>query len=156
MDIPRLLRFAPAPVRTRRDGWTPERQRRFVLNLARGMGVAEAVQRVGCSRQTVYALRDKPGAESFAAAWDAAIAFATHVRCAPRPIAQGGAGIETVLIPRHYRGRLVGFVQREDVSGAMRILAQLDRLAHRMDSRDACGADPAKTDKAGMIARANA
>lgn len=32
----------------------------------------------------------------------------------------------------HYRGRLIGFVQREDLAGAMRVLGRLDRLAERL------------------------
>lgn len=47
------------------------------------------------------------------------------------PVA-GIGGVETLLVPRHYRGRLIGFVQREDVAGAMRVLGQLDRLAERL------------------------
>jgi hypothetical protein len=35
-------------------------------------------------------------------------------------------------VPRYHRGRLIAFVQREDVSGAMRQLARLDRLAQAM------------------------
>ena len=132
MDVPSFLRFAPVPVRARRDGWTPVLQRRFILNLARGMPAADAARSVGRSRQTAYALRDKPGAEEFAAAWDAAVAFADRARRAPRPLPFMDTGIETILVPRYYRGRLVGFVQREDVGAAMRKLALLDRLADRL------------------------
>jgi hypothetical protein len=41
--------------------------------------------------------------------------------------------MQTVLVPRFYRGRLVGYVQREDVSGMMARLARLDRLPGRME-----------------------
>ena len=34
--------FAPVPVRARKDGWTPERQRRFVDLLVAGCGPSEA------------------------------------------------------------------------------------------------------------------
>jgi hypothetical protein len=132
MAVPAFLRFTPVPVRARRDGWTPVRQLRFILNLARGMGPAEAARRLGKSRQTAYALREKQGGESFAAAWDAAVAFAQRARAAPRPLGFMRSGIETILVPRYYRGRLVGFVQREDVGGAMRKWAELDRIAERI------------------------
>ncbi|HEX8584045.1 MAG TPA: hypothetical protein VF680_06500 [Allosphingosinicella sp.] len=39
-------------------------------------------------------------------------------------------------MPRHYRGRLIGFVQREDVSGAMRLIGRLDRIADRLGNND--------------------
>lgn len=42
-------------------------------------------------------------------------------------------GLETIWVPRYYRGRLVGFVVREDHDAAMRTLAALDRAAGRMD-----------------------
>jgi hypothetical protein len=84
------------------------------------------------SRQSVYRLRQKPGAESFATAWDRAQAFARDIATAARSPAPGCGGIETMLVPRHYRGRLIGFVQREDTAGAMRVLRQLDRFADRL------------------------
>jgi hypothetical protein len=35
--------------------------------------------------------------------------------------------METVLAPRFYRGRLIGFVQRQDNRAALAVLAELDR-----------------------------
>jgi hypothetical protein len=132
MSLPAFLRFTPVPVRARRDGWTPDRQFRFVLAIARGAGTAEAARSVGMSRQTAHALRQKPGAESFAAAWDAA-AFAEQAAMAGRAAPPSAFGLETIWVPRYYRGRLVGFVVREDHDAAMRTLAALDRMAARMD-----------------------
>lgn len=43
-DLPAFLRFAPVPVRARRDGWTVG-QFRFVLSLARGNGMVSATFR---------------------------------------------------------------------------------------------------------------
>ena len=123
-----FLRFTPVPVRVRHDGWTPELQRRFILLLASGSPPAEAARRLGRSRQKVYALRRKRGAESFAAAWDAAVDFAHGARVAGRSVLPLEHGLETILVPRFYRGRLVGFVQREDLKGTMRTLARLDRI----------------------------
>jgi hypothetical protein len=56
---------------------------RFVEALARGLSVAAAAAEVGRNHQTAYALRRRKGAESFAAAWDAAVAFAASARNAP-------------------------------------------------------------------------
>jgi len=130
-----FLRFRPVPVRARRDGWMPMLQRRFILNIARGMGPAEAARSLGRTRQTAYALRDKPGGEEFAAAWDAAVEFSRAVRAGPRSPAME-SGIETIWTPRYYRGRLIGFVAREDVRGAMRRLGQLDRIGDRLGPPD--------------------
>jgi hypothetical protein len=141
MTIPGFLRFRPVPVRARRDGWTPVLQRRFILNLARGMGPAEAARRLGRSRQTAYALREKPGGEEFAAAWDAAVEFAREVRAAPRASRLMDSGIETIWVPRYYRGRLIGFIEREDVRGAMRKLGVLDRIAERLGPPDFAAPD---------------
>ncbi len=64
-------------------------------------------------------------------------------------------------MPRHYRGRLIGFVQREDTGAAMRALRQLDRLAERLghpepdDDLDQLlqAIRAGETDKADKIAR---
>ena len=122
--LPAFLQFRPVPVRARRDGWTPELQRRFVLMLARGSGPNEAARQLGRSRQTAYALRRKPGAEGFAAAWDAAVDFARQASVAGRGAPAMAHGLETLLVPRFYRGRLVGFVQREDHQGTLGLLGQ--------------------------------
>jgi hypothetical protein len=134
-DLPAFLRFAPVPGRSRRDGWTPDLQLRFVVHLARGAGVDEAARRLGRSRQSAYALRARPGAEGFAAAWDAAVAFAGAARGAAWMRGAPQAGVETVLVPRTYRGRLIGFVQREDHSGMIAKLRRLDRMADRLEAR---------------------
>ena len=129
-----FLAFTPAPVRARRDGWSPALQLRFVVHLARGCGVDEAARAVGRSRQTAYALRARAGAEGFAGAWDAALDFAREARgagsaCAQLPRAFSSDG-ETLLVPRFYRGRLVGYVLREDLRG---IMAGLRRI-HDIDA----------------------
>ena len=130
-DVPPFLRFAPVPLRAQHNGWTAPRQLRFVLDLARGAGPSEAAKRLGMTRQSAYNLRKRPGAEGFAAAWDEAQDFARRARAAASHSVANNGGIETILVPRHYRGRLIGFVQREDMSGAMRLLGRLDRLADK-------------------------
>ena len=69
----RVPAFYPVPVRTRRDGWTIERQADFLGLLAECGSVIGACEAVGMSRKSVYRLRTLPGAESFAAGWDAVL-----------------------------------------------------------------------------------
>jgi hypothetical protein len=139
--LPPFLRFAPVPLRKQHNGWTPARQHRFIIALARGDGPSEAARALGKTRQSAYDLRKRPGAESFASAWEAALAFAQEVRAIETAPAAGLAGIETLLVPRYYRGRLIGFVQREDVGAAMRLLSRLDRLTAQLDAADAQARD---------------
>ena len=71
--MPRVPPFYPAPVRTSREGWTVQRQTDFLGMLAETGSVVGACEAVGMSRRSAYALRARPGAESFAAAWDATL-----------------------------------------------------------------------------------
>ncbi len=68
--------FTPVPhERSRRDGWTPMQQDRFIRALMAMGSVGAAVRAVGMRRASAYRLREREGAESFAKAWDAAIVF---------------------------------------------------------------------------------
>ncbi|WP_106640374.1 hypothetical protein [Allosphingosinicella vermicomposti] len=67
----RVPAFAPVPLRYRADGWTPGRQADFLGKLAETRSVAAAARHVGMTRESAYRLREKEGAGSFAAAWDA-------------------------------------------------------------------------------------
>ena len=96
-----LLAFAPfhhkAP---RRNSITPELQRRFVATLAATGIVKVAAKRIGKSLEALYKLRARPGAEGFAAAWDAALdrgmqrledcALERAIQGTPTPIVSGG------------------------------------------------------------------
>lgn len=97
--------FTPVPSASlRHDGWTPERQRDFIAQLARIGMVSAAARAVGMSAKSAYALRKRTGAASFAAAWDRALdagralvldlAIERALHGTPRPIL--------------YRGRHVG------------------------------------------------
>lgn len=66
--------WVPVLRKRRKDGWTPERQRAFIGALADTGEVMAAARSVGMSDSSAYALRRAPGAESFAAAWEAALA----------------------------------------------------------------------------------
>ena len=108
--------FTPVPLRSRRDGWTAERQQAFVAALAEGRSPGTAARAVGMSRQTAYAFRGRAGAEGFADAWDAAIEAARRTRVAarpPRPTLWERA-VTGIATPVFYGGRQVGEVRRYD------------------------------------------
>ena len=86
-DRPRIALpdFTPVPRRrNRRDGWTPERQRGFVAALAETGSVPAAARAVGMTPEGAYQLRRQPGAETFAAAWTAALDAAARATPPPR------------------------------------------------------------------------
>lgn len=56
----------------RHDGWTPDRQRRFLEALAEGHGVEAACRIVGMTHQSAYALRRRAAGAAFALGWQAA------------------------------------------------------------------------------------
>lgn len=70
---PEAYDWYPVLRKHRRDGWTPQAQRKFVEQLADTGSVMQAAMAVGQSRASAYKLRRAPGAEGFAAAWAAAI-----------------------------------------------------------------------------------
>ena len=118
-----LPAFTPVPLRGRRDGWTPERQRAFIAAIAGGMPSNHAARAVGMSKQTAHALRSRPGAESFAAAWDEAARRGKAAR--GKDVSERTcAAIEGVRTPVRYRGRVVGFRTRYDNRHLVRLLGQ--------------------------------
>jgi len=70
--IAALLDFTPVPVRHRRDGWTPERQRRYVAAVFETGHNGKAARAVGMTEQGAARLRRRPDAISFARACQAA------------------------------------------------------------------------------------
>lgn len=130
MELPEPLRFVAVPVRARHDGWNADHQRRFILKLSRGHLVDEAARALGHSRQSAYALRRHLDGRSFARAWNHALVMgraAMRAR-ARQPSPDLSWALETMLVPKFYRGRLVGFVQRRGDRNAIRLLAECDRL----------------------------
>jgi hypothetical protein len=71
-----LLAFTPVPVRYRSDGWTPERQRRYVIALFETGHRGKAARAVGMTEQSAARLRRRPDAVSFARACAAAYSAA--------------------------------------------------------------------------------
>lgn len=118
---PAAVAFDPVPItRARHDGWSPERQRRFIEALARLGSVHAAAHAVGSSRTGVYRLRAKPGAESFAAAWDAVLSDA-RARAFDFLFERATVG---VLVPRRYRGEFVGTRHFYDNAAGMAALRE--------------------------------
>ena len=72
VPAPKVPGFTPAPTRKRRAGWTAERQRKFIEQVALNGNIGDACVTVGLSSTSFYNLCSKPGAESFAKACDAA------------------------------------------------------------------------------------
>lgn len=103
--------FIPVPLsRSRKDGWTPARQRIFLAALSTTGMVSRAAKAAEMGVTSAYNLRKRKGAESFAAAWDQvereardrALAYVIeHV-------------INGEIRPRFYRGRFVGTIHRFD------------------------------------------
>ncbi|MFA6124171.1 hypothetical protein [Sphingomonas sp.] len=99
------IAFTPVPSgSTRHDGWTPERQRAFLEQLARIGVVSAAAGAVGMSAKSAYALRKRAGAESFVAAWEAALGEGRD-RARDLAIERALTGTAT---PIFYRGRQIG------------------------------------------------
>lgn len=72
------FKWVPVLRKPRSDGWTPQRQVDFIAALADTGCVEQAAREVSMSVVSCYRLRRAPGAEGFAAAWDAAIAQAAR------------------------------------------------------------------------------
>lgn len=69
---PADYRWVPVRRRPRYDGWTEEKQRRFIEVLADTGLVGVAAKAVGMSREGANRLRRSPHGAAFARAWDAA------------------------------------------------------------------------------------
>ena len=72
VPAPSIPDFVSAPTRKRNVGWTAERQRIFIERVALTGNVGEACALVGLSSSSFYRLCQKPGAEGFVRAWNAA------------------------------------------------------------------------------------
>ncbi len=88
---PADYRWVPVRRKPRYDGWTEEKQRRFIEVLADSGQVSLAAKAVGMSRENAYKLRRTPHGAAFARAWDAARE-------------QAGAFIEDVAFERALEG----------------------------------------------------
>ncbi len=78
------------PERSRRDGWTAERQLRSLAALARTRSVTRAAAFAGMSRESAYRLRNREAGALFAALWDRAVkghkaVSSRHSESVPKP-----------------------------------------------------------------------
>lgn len=100
LALDELLAFTAVPtLRQRSDGWTPMQQSRFIQALSVMGSVAQAAKAVGMSRKSAYALRERTGAESFAASWDLAIDFGRQ-RQFDHAMERAMNGITTIQVMR--------------------------------------------------------
>ena len=131
----RVPAFVPVPTRARADGWTPARQAAFLAALALTRSVSAAARRVAMARETAYRLRRRKGAESFAAAWDAALGRAAPAKRKVTAEERARRALDGMLKPHFWRGEHVLTVRKADNSALLSHLAQLDR-AERAARRD--------------------
>jgi hypothetical protein len=98
------LAFDPVAVQYRCDGWTPEKQRAFIEELADCGFVREAAGRVGMTEQSANRLRRRADAASFNLAWTAALQIGADRL---RSIAYERA-VEGTVKRHFYKGQVVG------------------------------------------------
>jgi len=92
-DIAALLDFEPVPrSHGKANGWTAGMQRMFIAWLAYYGSPTKACDELGKARSGIDKVYKSPGAESFRASWDAAIALAEKRRIAALASRPGGAG----------------------------------------------------------------
>ncbi|MBO6526242.1 hypothetical protein [Erythrobacter sp.] len=100
-----LPAFTPVPrKKDRSNGWKPHVQRAFIEALADTGSVAAACRMVRRSTHGAYHLRRQPGAEEFAAAWEAAVDLGMR-RIEDTAMDRALNGVE---VPVYSYGKLVG------------------------------------------------
>ncbi len=102
--------FTPVATSPRADGWSAERQRAFITELASHGGVTAAARAVGMTPQSARRLRNRPDAAGFVRAWDAAV---DQGRVMALDLALEIAR-EGRLVPVMRRGKIVGHRRRFD------------------------------------------
>lgn len=114
------LSFTAVPVlRVRADGWSPLAQERFVLALDAMGSVGAAARSVGMSRNSAYRLRERPGAASFAEAWDRAIEIG-KARAWNAAMERALDGITTITVRRGGSVSIAGGMDFRMANAAMR------------------------------------
>lgn len=121
-----LLAFTPfMHPRPKRTSIVPALQREFVKVLAATGIVAQAARAIGKSMEGLYALRKRPGAEGFAAAWDEAARWGAD--------RLSDCALERALSEADYSGFASGSPARGD---AVLIGVLRHRSGFRVDERD--------------------
>jgi hypothetical protein len=125
------LDFTPVPrLRRRRNGWTEETQRLFILALSECGCVSKAARAVGMSPRSAYRLLEADGADSFAEAWDQAIARGVE-RLRDEAMKRA---LEGAWVPVYRKGRLVRVELRRNDRLAIALLS--GRNASIADNRE--------------------
>ncbi|ARU16478.1 hypothetical protein [Croceicoccus marinus] len=100
-----LPEFTPVPRHYKRhDGWTPERQRRFIEALADSGSVKRAAHAVNMTPEGAYLLRRHKHGEEFRKAWEAALALGVQ-RLEDAAMERAIHGVE---VPVYHFGQIVG------------------------------------------------
>src|SRR5437868_5405972 len=95
MSAPDSHRSPKPRTKIREDGWTAERQLRFLDALSRTRSVTKAAAAAGMSRESAYRLRDRRDGTLFAALWDRTLKghasrhFARSSRSTGAPVSRG-------------------------------------------------------------------
>jgi hypothetical protein len=141
--LPRVPAFYPVPIRPNNNAFLPRLQAHFLGFLAESGSVSFACAMVQMSRQSAYRLRTKRGAESFCAAWDAALG---------KPIRRVTVDdLEFLayrgLIRLTFRaGKYRGYKQVPSNTALLKLVARYDRVLDRVEARKW-----AKSDNSGRI-----
>lgn len=125
--------FHPVSTRSRRDGWSVQRQCAFLAQLYVTGSVTAAAQASGMSRESAHRLRLREDGDSFAAAWDRVLAPPGRGPTSPqkpdyRKVTDSAlfARLEAGLVrPIVYRGRMVAIQRKADNSTLFRLLRRL-------------------------------
>lgn len=97
--------FTPVPRHYKRhDGWTPDRQRRFIDALAELGSVKAAAHAVNMTPEGAYLLRRHPEAGEFREAWEAALALGVQ-RLEDIAMERALFGVE---VPVYCFGKIIG------------------------------------------------
>jgi hypothetical protein len=130
-----LLGFVPVPhVSPRANSITPDVQRAFIAQLAATGIVSAAARHVGKSMEALYKLRQRPGAEGFRAAWDAALDRGVS-RLEDSALARALQGEERLIL---HGGEVIGAERRHNEALVMFFLR--NRLPHRYGAQPGAGA----------------
>ena len=123
-----LPAFTPVPrLKERSNGWKPEVQRAFIEALADTGSVASACRRVDRSTHGAYHLRRQPGAEEFAAAWQAALDLGMQ-RVEDVAMDRALNGVE---VPHYCNGELIGTSRKYDERLTLSLLAMRRELVRK-------------------------
>ena len=156
-DIP----FDPVPrLRQRRNGWSEERQRGFIVALSRCGSVAAAARHVGMTPRSAWRLCDAAGAASFVAAWDRAI----DIGLAQLRSTSLRRALDGDYVPVYRRGKLVRVEHRHADRLAIALLCgrrtaddlRVTALSRREHRIDLAGLDAARAAHKARLAEAEA